>query len=171
MGGNRLLNGVAPQLPGDVLAVHDDDPVFSGPFGIAHHPVRRVVKGLAQHKNVAARDGRVVGKRQDVHVLGGDGNPCRICRFSVNRPQNDLGAFAHRLGGGACGGASVAGCAIDAQINLHPVKVADRQSGRVFKVLRKQIVAGRSAARDQQCNSYRRRGVNLWSCRTGDTTQ
>ena len=140
--------------------MYHDDPFAPLRRGIADQPVGGVVKGRPQHKDVATRDGGVVGKGQNVDPGRGGSEACGVRRFGIERADNDLSAVIDRGCGLIRGRLRVACCTVDPQVDFDAVEAAYREAGGVFEVLGQQVVTALSGpARDKQGNRHGLGGV------------
>mmetsp|Transcript_23333 Transcript_23333/g.40579 ORF Transcript_23333/g.40579 Transcript_23333/m.40579 type:complete len:732 (-) Transcript_23333:1538-3733(-) len=169
--GDGALNRIAAQLAGNILRMNHHDTVTTLLGGVAHKTVGRRVKGRPKDKDVAARNGRIVGKGQHIHVACRHCNACSIRGLTIERPKNDLRAIIDGLRRLIGSGLGVASGAIDTQVNFDPVQVAHRQTGCIFKVLCQQVVTGRPTARHQKGHRHRGGRVNAGTGRSSQATK
>ncbi len=114
--------------------MHDAEILDTFRARIRHETVRRVVKGRPEDKDVVACDGRVVREGQNVHATIGNRDTRRVCSFGVKRSEDDLCTIIDGL---RCNGCRLFRCrarVVDAQVNLHALKVRNGHPRRIFEV-------------------------------------
>ena len=132
------------------------DPRLALTGGETGKPIRRGLKGLAQNEKIAARDGRIVGKGQNIDVFIGHCNRHGIRRFGMQRADDDTRAIGHGVEGGGLRLCRLTGCAIDPQVDLDARQIRYRKACRAFQIARQLLLLrARSAMRHQERHGNR----------------
>jgi hypothetical protein len=114
----------------------DQDVAAPAGDGIADEPVRGVVEGVAEHEDVAPRDGGVVRERQDVDPARRDGAADGGGILGEDGADDDLGAVGDGLNGRRGRLLRLGAGVVDAQVDLGALEIAHGETGRILEAAR-----------------------------------
>ena len=120
--------------------MHDNHVALVHRRGKTHQTISGVVESRPHNKQIAPRDGGVVRKAQHIHICIAHGHGHGICRFAINRAEDDLSAVVHGLDACCCGGIRVSGGVINLQLDGHALQICHGHARRVFKAFRQQRI-------------------------------